>query len=102
MLVSGAARARAQAQGEVQEAEPLFVACVARFKKQLGEKHMSTLSAIHNLAGCLNKRGDADGAEKLYREVVSGFRDSLGDLHPQTQARAPAAAPALARAALTA
>lgn len=77
-----------QAQGELSEAEPLFVACVARFKEQLGAKHMSTLSAQHNLAGCLSKRGDLEGAEKLYREVITGFRAALGDTHPQTQARA--------------
>lgn len=84
-----------QSLGETAQAEPLFVKCVDRFKKELGDRHPSTLSAMHNLAGCLNKRGEVGEAETIYRAVLQGFRESpdLGELHPQTQARHKPASP---------
>lgn len=58
---------------------------VKRFQKSLRPKHISTLSAMHNLAGCISKRGgDVGDAERAYRKVVRGFRDTLWDAHPQT------------------
>ena len=44
--------------GKLNEAEPLYRACLAVRKETLGEKHPDTLSSMNNLANLLNKQGD--------------------------------------------
>ena len=53
-------------------------------REQLGDMHMSTLSAVDNLALLMLSQGKPDTAEPLCREVLRGRRKRLGSKHPRT------------------
>ena len=54
-----------EGQGKYDQAEPLFVACLATRKEVLGDRHPDTLALIDNLVVLLKKLGRDDDAMKL-------------------------------------
>jgi len=53
-------------------------------RRDLGDDHPKTLSAIHNHASIYYTRGQFDESRKLYEKAVEDARANLGNDHPQT------------------
>ena len=52
-------------QGKYDQAEPLYVACLAMRKEVLGDRHRDTLASMNGLAGLYEKQGRLDDALKV-------------------------------------
>jgi tetratricopeptide (TPR) repeat protein len=57
---------------------------VARAQELLGPEHLSTLTAMHNLAQTLYKQGNLVGARALEERVLEVEKRVLGEEHPDT------------------
>ena len=53
-------------------------------ERTLGPDHAYTLSSVNDLASLLNKRGQLDEAEPLYRRALDGYERTLGPDHEDT------------------
>ena len=53
-------------------------------ERTLGAEHPSTLVSVHNLATCLQARGQLKDAEALYRRALEAQERILGAEHPDT------------------
>jgi len=71
-----------QAQGHVNEAEPLFRSAITISRKYPGQV-TETLVMMSNLGGLLAQRGSFGEAEALLRDVLDRRRHLLGPNHPQ-------------------
>ncbi|KAJ3282803.1 Kinesin light chain 3, partial [Borealophlyctis nickersoniae] len=71
-------------QGRYEEAEPLFVGCLERSRRVLGEDDPATLSSISNLAVLYKKQGKYKKAEPLYVDCLERRTRVLGEDHPET------------------
>ena len=71
-------------QGKYDQAEPLYVECLAAQKEVVGDRHPSTLATLNNLAGLYESRGKYDQAEPLYVECLAISKEILGEGHPNT------------------
>ena len=87
-----------QAQGKLDEAEPLMRECLRGSRETLGDAHPDTIKCIGNLAQLLYTRAGPQGpfgfthafnelgeAESLLRECLHAARTTLGDAHAETQ-----------------
>jgi tetratricopeptide (TPR) repeat protein len=52
-------------QGKYDEAEPLYVECLALRKAILGTSHRNTLISMNNLAGLYRRQGKYDQAKEI-------------------------------------
>ena len=82
ILISGLATSL-QAQGRLEEAQPLFLECLDASRRTLGSRHPDSLTAISNYALLLMDRGRLGEAEALMREAVGTGRD-VQPGHPST------------------
>jgi hypothetical protein len=57
---------------------------VSHLQRILGEKHPSTICAMHNLANILGDQGRLEEAASILVEVVSRMQRILGPKHPWT------------------
>ena len=73
-----------QAQGKLDEAEPLLREALDARRTTLGDQHPNTLASINNLGGLLMDQGKLKEAEALGREALEAMRATLGDRHPDT------------------
>ncbi|KAJ3283000.1 Kinesin light chain 3 [Borealophlyctis nickersoniae] len=73
-----------QDQGRYKDAEPLFVDCLERFRRVLGEDHPDTLKSISNLAVLYQIQGKYGKAEALQVDCLERRRLVLGEDHPNT------------------
>ena len=73
-----------QAQGKLEEAEPLYRAALHNRRRILGDEHPSTLTSIHNMASNLYEQGKLENTEALFRQTLNTGRRILGDDHPNT------------------
>ena len=73
-----------QAQGKLDEAEPLYREALEASRATLGDRHPDTLVSISNMASLLQDQGKVDEAAPLYREALEAERATLGDRHPST------------------
>jgi hypothetical protein len=53
-------------------------------RRELGDDHVETLTAMLDLADCLWAQGRLIAARKLEEQVVEGGRRCLGEQHPDT------------------
>ena len=58
-----------QAQGKLDEAEPLISEALEAFRATLGDRHPRTLASIANMASLLQAQGKLDEAELLLEEL---------------------------------
>jgi Tetratricopeptide repeat len=72
-------------QGQLDEAELLYVEVLEYQRTLLGDRHPDTLSCISDMANLRSAQGRLDEAELLYVEALVGYRDVLGDEHPNTR-----------------
>jgi tetratricopeptide (TPR) repeat protein len=68
-------------QERYEEAEPLAVEAVNRYRRVRGEDHQDTLGATNNLAELYRTLGRYDEAEPLYLEVLQA-QMRLNPVHP--------------------
>ena len=61
-----------EAQGKLDEAEPLYREALAGRRAALGDTHPSTLGSINNLGLLLQAQGKRDEAEPLLAEARAG------------------------------
>ena len=54
-----------KSQGKYDQAEPLYVECLALRKAVLGTSHPDTLNSMNGLAGLYESQGKYDEAEKI-------------------------------------
>lgn len=59
---------------ESEEARPLFEELVAITRREYGDRHPGTLSALHSFGLHLCGRGDTEGAVPLLKEALSGMQ----------------------------
>jgi len=59
---------------ESEEARPLFEELVAITRREYGDRHPGTLSALHNFGLHLFGRGNTEGAVPLLKEALSGMQ----------------------------
>lgn len=69
-------------QDRFEEAEPRLLAATEAAQTVFGHDDEVTISCRNDLASLLLRRGDASGAEKLYRESVEGAARSLSEANP--------------------
>jgi len=73
-----------QAQGNHEEAEPLYRRAMVGFEKKYGPNHRDTLISVNNLAVLLKSMKKLTEARPLYERVLKGDEDQLGPDHPHT------------------
>ena len=56
-------------QGKYDEAEPVYVECLALRKAILGTSHPDTLNSMNNLAGLYESQGKYDQARKIRANI---------------------------------
>lgn len=66
------------------EAANCFRDVIKERSSLFGSVAPETLSAYNNLAACLCKLGDLEGAEIMYRELLDEKKNNLGDDHEST------------------
>ena len=71
-------------QSKLDDSEVLYREVSIARREQLGDKDLSTLSSIKDLATLFYKQGKLDDSEKLCKEALHGFREKLGNEHPST------------------
>ena len=74
------------AEGEIDEATPLYREVIEMRRQTLGDRHPDTLTSIHNLGRLLTDQGRLDEAAELLREALEARRQTLGHRHPDTLA----------------
>ena len=72
-------------QGNLDEAEPLYLEALAAYRRTLGNEHPNTLSCIFNYAGLLMKQGKREEALEQFRLELEGVRRVHGEDHPSTK-----------------
>jgi eukaryotic-like serine/threonine-protein kinase len=70
--------------GLYRDSERLLRQAVETNRRTLGNEHLTTLKALHQLANLLWFQDRYADAEPLYAEVEAGRRKILGDEHPDT------------------
>ena len=73
------------AQGNLEEAVPLYRQALELSKKAVGEEHPETATRLHNLAGALLCQGNAEEAARMGKQALAIFEKALGADHPNTQ-----------------
>ena len=73
-----------EAQGKLEEAEPLYIEALGANRATLGDRHPDTLIRINNLGALYQAQGKLEEAEPLFIESVDAHRATLGDRHPST------------------
>ena len=73
-----------QAQGNFDEAEPLYREALKAMRATLGDRHPRTLTSIDHLGVLLLDQGKLDEAKPLLGEALEARRATLGDRHPHT------------------
>jgi eukaryotic-like serine/threonine-protein kinase len=53
-------------------------------RREMGDTHPNTLTAVHNAAGLLHQCGKSDEAERLLRDTLMKRKRILGDQHAET------------------
>ncbi|KAJ3278973.1 Kinesin light chain 3, partial [Borealophlyctis nickersoniae] len=71
-------------QGRYEDAEPLYVKSLERFRLVLGEDHPDTLNSVNDLAVLYKRQGKYEKAEPLLVDGVERARRLLGEDHPHT------------------
>jgi tetratricopeptide (TPR) repeat protein len=74
-----------QAQGRLDEAEPLYRRALAIKEKLLGNDHPDTALTLHNLAVLCADLGRPGEAESLYCRALTTFTAVLGPDHPHAR-----------------
>ena len=72
------------AQGKLDQAEPLLRETLESSRRKLGDEHPSTLTSINALGILLSSQGKYDEAENLFNDVLEMCRSKLGDEHSDT------------------
>lgn len=67
----------------LEQAETVLREAYAVSCANLGPRHLQSLSALTNLARCLERQGRVDEAIENLQAVVRDSRDTLGDNHPR-------------------
>ena len=75
-----------EGQGRFEEAEPLFLECLAARRRAWGGDHPDTLASTVALSELLCRRGRPREAEPLLRLALAGLRRTLGGAHAATLA----------------
>ncbi|KAJ3280143.1 Kinesin light chain 3 [Borealophlyctis nickersoniae] len=71
-------------QGRYEDAKPLYVDCLERRRRVLGEDHRDTLTSINNLAVLYTLQGKYEEAEPLHVDCLERRRGMLGEDDPDT------------------
>jgi small GTP-binding protein len=71
-----------QAQGQYQQAEPLWKEALEIRKQVLGTNHPDYAGSLNNLAALYKSQGRYEEAEPLVKEALEIFKQVLGTLHP--------------------
>jgi len=66
---------------KLSEAEPIMREVLAGMRLLLGDRHLDSLTAAHNLASLNYSRGSFVESEALFKEVLNGRQKKLGDRH---------------------
>ena len=66
--------------------EALLRDALTVFERTYGEAHADTAVSLNNLAAILQRRGQNDEAEQLYRRSLAGKETLLGVMHPELAA----------------
>jgi tetratricopeptide (TPR) repeat protein len=75
-----------QVQGNYNVAEQLNQRALEGYKKELGERHPSTLTSVYCLAHLLHTLHQYTEAAELYQQACDGYAKLLGSQHPTTVA----------------
>ena len=75
-----------KAEGNLDEARPLYEEALAGMREMCGDKHPNTLISVNNLGSLLKAQGKVDEAESAFIEAVDGFQEVHGKDHPHTRA----------------
>ncbi|MBY6205007.1 serine/threonine-protein kinase [Halomonas denitrificans] len=70
--------------GRLDEARDVFERVHDGQRAHLGDRHPTTLSALHNLATVTRRLGEIERAEAMYADLVELRMDVLGERHAQT------------------
>lgn len=70
--------------GSYKTAEELNRRALEGREKELGERHLDTLTSVSNLASVLRAQGNYGEAEVLNRRALEGYEKELGEQHPST------------------
>jgi len=70
--------------GRYRESEAILLDALARFEEIFGSEHLEVAMSLHSLARIRWKRGDAAGAESLYKRAAAIKEKLLGPWHPDT------------------
>jgi tetratricopeptide (TPR) repeat protein len=71
-------------QGKYEKAEALYISCLEKRKRMLGEMHISTLKSVNNLGLLYYDQGDNTRAEPLLVSCLESRKKVLGENHPDT------------------
>jgi len=66
-------------QGRLDEAEEMYAALIAEYRRTFGDAHRETLVARYDHAGVLKESGRSDEAEEELREVLSAMQTHLDE-----------------------
>ncbi len=71
-------------QGDLEEAEALYLEALERLRAVPGEEPPEVAEAKHNLAVLRHAQGDYASAAELFGEALATWRVTLGEAHPST------------------
>ena len=72
-----------EAQGKLDEAEPMYRRALAIDEKALGEDHPDVATSLNNLAYLLQSQHKLDEAEPMHRRALAIKEKALGEDHPE-------------------
>jgi tetratricopeptide (TPR) repeat protein len=62
----------------------MYTQALSRYEETLGEKHMSSLSAINALGIFYSEDGNLPEAKEMYIQALKGYEEVLGSKHTST------------------
>jgi tetratricopeptide (TPR) repeat protein len=71
-------------QGNLDEAEQMYIRALAGKEKALGRDHTSTLNTVNNLGLLYRAQGKLDEAEQMVIRALAGYEKALGPDHTST------------------
>jgi Flp pilus assembly protein TadD len=75
-----------ESESKATDAEAMFARAAALFEKAYGQRHPEFATALTNLAGSVQARGDAATAASLFVKAIQVFADTTGVEHAHAQA----------------
>ncbi|KIW48468.1 uncharacterized protein PV06_01049 [Exophiala oligosperma] len=68
---------------KLEQAEQVLMSAYTISCANLGPRHLQSLSALTNMARCLERQGKLDQAIAMVERVIDDSRDTLGESHPR-------------------